>query len=106
MARAATADEPEQGEMFPEIDVNDPKQKALLRAAKAYDKAKRERDELLSTAKEKMDTKMSSLIGLLKETKIKQFRHNGLKVELIEGREKVQVKHEGEEGHDDEEADD
>lgn len=88
----ATRRDEVQDDLFPELDPNKQKEKAVLLAAKKFNKAKSERDELLSTAKEKVDNRRAELIGLMHEAKIEKFRYEGVTCEIIPGEEKVQVK--------------
>ncbi len=91
----ATATEEGGGEtasMFPDLDMADPKHRALVKAAKDFSKAKKERDELLSTAKEKMDARGENLTALMHEAKMTKFKFDGVKAEIIPSREKVQVR--------------
>lgn len=90
--------------MFKELDMDKPKEKAIFQAALRFAKAKRERDEILSTAKEKADSAQEKLIALLHEAGITKFVHDGIKVEMLSTREKVQVREVGEEVQDDEEG--
>ena len=91
-AKDEQAEPGEQGEMFPELNVADPAQKALLAAAKKYAKDKAQRDELLSTSKEKVDASMQQLIAAMHECKIRHFKHKGVEAELITISEKVAVR--------------
>lgn len=92
--RIATEESPEV--LFPELD-DSPAHKKLLRAARAFHKAKSERSQLLKTAKEKQDSAESTLVGLMHENKIEKFRHDGMTVEVFNGKEKAVVKVEGDE---------
>jgi hypothetical protein len=87
----------DQTTMFPELDLKDPKQKALLSAARKYAKDKAERDALLTTSKEKVDASMGKVIALLHELGLKKFKHEGVKAELIETKEKCTVEEDEEE---------
>ena len=85
-------DDEEQQVMFPELDDSNPQHKTLMKLAKSFHRAKTERDEVLSTAKEKLDAMKEKLIAAMHEAGIKAFDHKGIKVEIISGVEKVQVK--------------
>jgi hypothetical protein len=98
------APEQTQGDLWPELDTTDPKQKKLLQLARKYAKDKTARDELLSTAKEKQDSAMAALLAAMHECGIEKFRYEGVKVEIIPGKEKAQVKLD--DGDDDESASD
>lgn len=90
--------------LFPEIDAAKPKEKELLRLARAYHRTKSERDELLSTAKAKVDGAMDKVIAQMHECGIEKFKHGDLVCELVASKEKVQVKllpdEDGEDGSD------
>jgi hypothetical protein len=104
MPRATTAVEAEDQEvMFPDLDMGNPEHKAIVAAAKKFHKAKAERAETLSTAKEKQDAAMERLIALMHGAKITKFQHDGVKAEIIDAKEKAVVKLSGEE---DDDADD
>jgi len=98
-----TTTENEDRALFPELDMDNAQDKELFRAAKRYSKAKRERDEVLSTAKEKVDSAREKLVGLMRGKSISKFKHDGTIVEIFEGRTKVVVKEEGEEEEDESE---
>lgn len=93
----------DQATMFPELD-DSAEHKKLLRAARSYARAKKERDELLGSSKEKCDGLMEKVVAAMHDAKLTRFKHDGTKCELIEGREKVVVKtddeEEGEDGED------
>lgn len=87
----AVATEPgEQKPLFPELE-DSPEHKAVLKAAKAFAKAKAERDALLSTSKEKVDGLQANLIACMHKANLEKFKHDGVKAELIKTREKVTV---------------
>jgi plasmid stability protein len=92
--QAPQAVEPNEEEriLFPELDDELPQHKALIRAAMAHAKAKVERGELLTTAKEKEDSTMQKLLALMHECKITKFKHKGVTAEIINSREKATVK--------------
>lgn len=81
-----------QGDLWPELDTTKPEQKRVLTLAKKYKRVKGERDEILSTAKEKEDSAKEALIAAMHECNITKFRYDGIQVEIIAGKEKVQVK--------------
>lgn len=86
----------EQMELIPELDMKNNTHKTIVRTARAFYKAKAERDEVLTTAKEKMDGFKGKLISLMHEAKVDKFKFKGLKVCLVPAKENVQVKLEGE----------
>lgn len=86
------APEETQGDLWPELDTTDPKQKRVLSLAKKYKRVKGERDEILSTAKEKEDSAKEALIAAMHECSVTKFRFDGIQAEIIAGKEKVQVK--------------
>lgn len=81
----------EQAEMFPELDDTVPEQKELMRLAKRVAKLKAERENLLSTSKEKVDSAVEKLIAQMHTCKIDKFKHKGVKAERFDGKEKVEV---------------
>lgn len=85
----------EQMELIPELDMKNGTHKTIVRTARAFYKAKAERDEVLTTAKEKMDGFRSKLIAVMHEAKVDKFKFKGMKVALIPAKENVQVKIEG-----------
>ncbi len=87
----------EQMELIPELDMKNGTHKTIVRTARAFYKAKAERDEVLTTAKEKMDGFKSKLISVMHEAKIDKFKFKGMKVSLVPAKENVQVKMEGDE---------
>ncbi len=93
----------EQTSLWPDLDEANPKHVSLLKAAKKFAKSKAERDELLSTAKEKQDADMAKVIAMMHEVGLQKFKHEGVSVELITTKEKAQVKLKDD---DEEEADD
>lgn len=95
MARRKVDVEENQSDLYPEIDTNKPGEKAMLTAARKYHNAKIDRDQTLSTAKEKMDGYMQKLIGLMHENKCEKFRYKGITAEIIPGKEKAQVRVDG-----------
>jgi hypothetical protein len=94
-------DAEEQEELFPELDASNKKHKDVLKAAKAYDKAKAERDKLLTTSKENVDAKGEQLLKKMHECGLKKFKFKGTEAEIIETREKVVVKIGSEDAGDD-----
>jgi hypothetical protein len=100
MPPTATVKDTETETMFPELDTTKPEQKALLSAAKKLAKLRGERDQLLTTSKEKVDTQMQKVITLMHENKVTKFRHQGVTAEIIQTREKVEVEIEEDEDGD------
>lgn len=95
MPRAATKDVEGQMTAFPELG-NSEAHKELLRAAISFDKAKKARAETLGTMKEKQDAAEQKLIGLMHENKLTCFKHDGIRVEIMDAGEKAIVKSEEE----------
>lgn len=87
----------EQQEMFPELDAKNVEHKKLLKLAKAFAKAKAERDEILSTAKEKSDSAMQALLDQMHRCDLRAFKFDGVRTEIIQSKEKAQVRLEGDE---------
>lgn len=81
----------ESGELFPNLDLHDPKHKAVFAAAKKFHKAHRERQDLLSECKRKVDGLREKLLELMHGAQIEKFKFRGLVVERIPGRENVTV---------------
>lgn len=96
MPRAKKPEPGEQSSMFPELD-DSPEHKALLKLAKAANRAKARRDALLSMSKEEVDGCMDKLKAKMHECKLKAFKHGGVKAKLIDAKEKVIVEVEREE---------
>lgn len=97
-AKAEVSGEPgEQMELIPELDMKNATHKTIVRTARAYHRAKAERDETLTTAKEKMDGHKDKLIAAMHEAKIDKFKFKGMKASLVPAKEKVQVKMEDDE---------
>jgi len=94
--------EEDQATMFPELEDNNPKHKAVLSAARRFAKAKAERDALLGSSKEKCDGLMGKVIAAMHEARLKKFRHKGVQAEILETKERVEVKVEEESGGDEE----
>jgi hypothetical protein len=105
MAKNAAMEEVDevQTEMFPELDEGNAKHKQVLRAAKRYAKAKAERDQVLSSAKEKQDATMENLIALMHECNLMKFKYDGVRAEILVTKEKAQVRLEDDASGDDEE---
>lgn len=97
-SKANLDEEPnEQMELIPELDMKNATHKTIVRSARAFYKAKAERDEVLTTAKEKMDGYREKLLASMHEAKIDKFQFKGLKASIVPAKEKVQVKMEGDE---------
>ncbi len=91
-----TETEEETGSLFPELDQDNAKHVAVLKAARAYAKAKQQRSEVLSTAKEKEDGAMGKLLAAMHEAGLVKFKHGGVRGEIIPSKEKCQVRIEDE----------
>lgn len=97
----------EQADLFPELNKDDPKHNALLKAAKKYHSEKAKRDTLLKENKSHVDGLMSNVIGLMHEAEIKKFRFGNVTTELSASKEKVIVKIDtDDDGDDDDNSDD
>ncbi len=81
----------ESGELFPNLDLHDPKHKAVFGAAKRFHKAHRERSALLAENKQKVDGLRDKLLELMHQAGLAKFKFRGLVVERFEGKETVQV---------------
>lgn len=84
------AAKPEQGQL---IETNDPLDKPLIKMIRSYQKIKSERDELLGTMKERLDTAMEKCIVEMKSRGHTTFVHGDFEAEICEGRTKLVVKH-------------
>lgn len=87
----ARDDDGETPALFKELDEDNEAHMRVFRAAKAFRKAKADRDAVLTTAKDKVDTAEQKLIGLMHEAKLTKFSFKGVKAELLDGREKAKV---------------
>jgi len=94
----------ETGIMFPDLDNTKPEHKELLRLARAFNKRKLAHLEGISELKTARDEAANKLLAKLHELKMPGFKHDGVKVSIEAGGEKVKVKIEeegGEEGDED-----
>jgi hypothetical protein len=98
MARRKKAVVGDETEIFPEIDPGKPEDKKMYKAARKFAKEKADRDGLLTTCKEKVDSAHEALIAAMYEARCEKFRCDGLKVELFNRGEKAVVTVEGDEG--------
>lgn len=94
------APDDEQEEMFPELDMKNPQHKSLVRAAKAYHKAKKERSALLTTSKENVAAKAGAVRELMVKCSLTHVHFKGLDIEVIPGESSVVVKTQDEESED------
>lgn len=85
-------DEPEQGELFPELEKDNPDHQKLLKAAKKFYKDKAARETLLKENKQHVDGLMEKLLNLMHEAGIKKFRYGDITTEIIPSKEKALVK--------------
>jgi hypothetical protein len=79
-------------DLWPELQLNDPKHKAVFAQARRYYKLKAERDAMLTDAKKKLDAAQDKLIGLMHEAKLQKFKFRGIVTEVYAGAERVTVK--------------
>lgn len=79
-------------DLFPELDLHDPRHKAIFSAARKYYKIKAERDSVLTDSKKKLDGAREKLSALMHEAKLSKFRFRGIVTELFIGEERVTVK--------------
>lgn len=83
-------------DMFPSVDLKNPKHKAVISAAKKFDRLRKERLELLGTAKKSQDDAEMKLITLMHDAGLNAVSHKGINIELTGGRESVKVRINGE----------
>lgn len=92
MAKRMTFDVEEQQDLFPELDDTNPAHKALLKACRAFYKAKADRDTLLKENKAHVEGLHDRLLAMMHEADIKKFRFKDITAQITATREKVQVK--------------
>lgn len=93
-AATATEEAPEpgeQGEMFPELQRDNPAHVALLKAAKKFTKEKAAREAQLKDNKSFVDGLMGKVVDAMHSCDLKKFKFGNISVELST-REKVVVK--------------
>lgn len=90
MAKSATLDEPEQGEMFPDLDPKKPADKALIAKAKAWARIVDERKKTNKDGKQREDEAHEEMVAAAHAAGIKVFKLQGRKIE-IETREKAKI---------------
>ncbi len=94
----------EQQDLWPELDNNRSDHKELMKRARKFAKGKVERDELLKTNKEEVDGLMEKVVEAMHQCGLKKFKHEGICVEIITGKEKVKLKIDTDEDEEEEDS--